>query len=242
MSRLQPPADPCPQAAPLLQRHALPIRGDPAPGQFDGRLEYATLVNGRTRILPTWLLTTSYRHVANRIAILLGGELSTDGDGLGQSYQVCTGHTELDVLLDGTQAIRLRMLRRHGSAILGSCNGRTQQTPDGDPPCQCPVALNARRDVAKTGRGCEPSVQLTCRLTGDPAIGTFLYSSAAWAFAEHASAVRVAIQRCRRPVLVRLGINRALHTAASGTTFAYTQATVTVLCSASSYWSPSPGT
>jgi hypothetical protein len=52
--------------------------------------------------------------VANRIAILLGGELSTDGDGLGQSYQVCTGHTELDVLLDGTQAIRLRMLRRHG--------------------------------------------------------------------------------------------------------------------------------
>jgi hypothetical protein len=180
--------------------------------------------------------------VANRIAILLGGELSTDGDGLGQSYQVCTGHTELDVLLDGTQAIRLRMLRRHGSAILGSCNSRTQQTPDGDPPCQCPVALNARRDVAKTGRGCEPSVQLTCRLTGDPAIGTFLYSSAAWAFAEHASAVRVAIQRCRRPVLVRLGINRALHTAASGTTFAYTQATVTVLCSASSYWSPSPGT
>lgn len=233
MSRLQPPADLCPQAAP--QRHAVPSSVTLLPGQLDGRLQYATLVNGRTRILPTWLLSTSDRHVANRIAVLLGGEFSTDDDGLGQSYQVCTGHTELEVLLDGTQAIRLRMLRRHGSAILGSCNSRTQQTPDGDRPCQCPVALKARRDVAKTGRGCEPSVYLTCRLAGDPTIGTFLYSSAAWAFAEHASAVRMAIQRCRRPVLVRLGINRALHTAASGTTFAYTQATVTVLSSASSY-------
>jgi hypothetical protein len=94
------------------------------PGQVDGRLQYATLVNGRTRILPTWLLTTSDRHVANRIAMVLGGELRIDDDGLGQSYQVCTGHAVLDVLLDGPQAIRLRMLRRHGSAILGSCNSR----------------------------------------------------------------------------------------------------------------------
>jgi hypothetical protein len=199
----------------------------------DGRLRYATLVNGRTRILPTWLLTTCDRHVAARAAMLLGGELNIDDDRVEQSYQVLTQSAELDVLLDGPQAILLRMLRRHGSTIVRSCNSRTQQTPHGERPCQCPVALKGRWEVAKTGRGCEPLIHLTCRLADDPALGRFLFSSAAWTFAEHASAVRVAIRRCRGPVLTRLGIDRALHATASGATFAYTQPTLMVLPSAS---------
>ena len=232
MPRPQPPTNSRPQAGPPLQRHALPSTVVQPADHVDGRLRYATLVNGSIRILPTWLLTTSNRDVAAHVARLLGGELNID-DGVQQSYQVLTRNAELDVLLDGPQAILLRMLRRHGSTILRSCNTRTQQTSHGERPCQCPVALKARWEIAKTGRGCEPLIHLTCRLADDPALGRFLFSSAAWTFAEHASAVRVAIGRCRRPVLTRLGIDRALHATASGTTFAYTQPTLMVLPSAS---------
>jgi hypothetical protein len=231
--RPQPPTKSCPQAAPALQRHALPSGVVQPADDVDGRLRYATLVNGRIRILPTWLLTTSDRHVATRVATLLGGKLNINDDGLEQSYQVLTSYAELDVLLDGPQAILLRMLRRHGSTILRSCNSRTQQTPHGERPCQCPVALKARWEAAKTGRGCEPLIHLTCRLADDPTLGRFLFSSAAWTFAEHASAVRVAIGRCRRPVLTRLGIGHVLYATASGTTFGYTQPTIMVLPSAS---------
>jgi hypothetical protein len=85
------------------------------------------------------------------------------------------------------------------------------------------------------GRGCEPLVDLTCRLAGNPALGRFVFSSAVLTFAEHASAVRVTIRRCRRPVLARLVIERTLHSTNSGPTFAYTQPTLTVMPSAS--WS-----
>jgi hypothetical protein len=158
--------------------------------------------------------------------MLLGGEFNIDDHGGEQSYQVLTRYAQLDVLLDGPQAILLHMLRRHGSTVLRFCNSRTQQTPHGERPCQCPAALKARWEVAKTGRGCEPLIHLTCRLADAPALGRFLFSSAAWTFAEHASAVRVAIGRCRRPVLTRLGIDRALHATAGGTTFACTQPTL----------------
>jgi hypothetical protein len=179
VSRLQPPADPCPQAAPLLQRHALPSAVTLPPGQFDGRLEYATLVNGRTRILPTLaphhLLPPRgepHRHPPRWRAEHRWRRVGAELPGLHRPHRA-----RRPARWDAGDPLANAPPPR--SAILGSCNSRTQQTPDGDPPCQCPVALNARRDVAKTGRGCEPSVQLTCRLTGDPAIGTFLYSSAA---------------------------------------------------------------
>lgn len=237
MPRPQPSTNSCPKAAPPLKRHALSTAVVQPPDHVDGRLRYGTLINGRTRILETWLVTTSDRDVAARLAMLLGGELNIEEDGLEQSYQVLTGYAELDVLLDGPQAIRLRMLRRHGSTILGSCNSHTQQTSHGERPCQCPVALKARWEAAKIGRGCEPVIDLTCRLAGDPALGRFIFSSAAWTFAEHASAVRVAIRRCRRPVLARLLIEHTLHATNRGLTFAYTQPTLTVMPSAS--W-PSP--
>jgi hypothetical protein len=215
-------------------RHALPPSVIRPTGHVAGRLRYDTLANGRTRILPTWLVAASDCDVAARVARILGGRPEADdGDDQESICYVLTGHAEIDVLLDGPQAILLHMLRRHGSTVLRSCNSRTQQTPHGERPCQCPAALKARWEVAKTGRGCEPLIHLTCRLADDPALGRFLFSSAAWTFAEHASAVRVAIGRCRRPVLTRLGIDRALHATAGGTTFACTQPTLMVLPNAS---------
>jgi hypothetical protein len=193
-------------------------------------LRYDTLADGRPQILTTWLLTTSDHDLAARIAAVLGGRLHTDGtdDDREFSYRVLTEHGSIDVVLDGPQAIRLRMLRRHGSTVLRCCDGRTQQTPAGERPCQCPATFMGRWQAAKAGHGCEPLVQVAFRLAADPALGEFLLSSATWTFADRATTAKAAL--CRRQGLVpaRLAIDRALHTTADGTTFAFTRPTITV--------------
>jgi hypothetical protein len=161
-------------------------------GQFAGRLRYDTFVNGRTCILPTWLIATSDRHVAARVVIPLGGRLHAEEHGDDQEFTcgVLTNDAAIDILLDGPQAIRLRMLRRHGSTVLLSWSGRTQQISLGTQPCQCPPTLKGRWQAAKAGHGCEPLIQVAFRLAADPTLGRFLLSSATWAFADHATTVK----------------------------------------------------
>jgi hypothetical protein len=212
---------------PTPPRKLLVIR----PGeQFAGRLRYDTLADGRTRILPTWLLTTSDHDLAARIATVLGGRLQADdvGDERESTYRVLTEYAAIDVLLDGPQAICLRMLRRHGSTVLRCCDGRTQQTPAGERPCHCPPTLKERWRAAKAGHGCEPLVHLAFRLAADPSLGRFLLSSATWTFADRATTAKAALRRRQGPVRARLLIDRALYTTASGTIFAYTRPTITV--------------
>jgi hypothetical protein len=212
---------------PSPSRNFLAIRpGEP----FAGRLRYDTIADGRTRILPTWLLTTPDHDLAARIATVLGGRLQADdvGDARESTYRVLTEYAAIDVLLDGPQAICLRMLRRHGSTVLRCCDGRTQQTPAGERPCQCPLTLKGRWQAAKAGHGCEPLVHVGFRLAADPTLGRFLLSSAIWTFADRATTAKAALRRRQGPVRARLLIDRALHTTASGTIFAYTRPIITV--------------
>jgi hypothetical protein len=163
-----------------------------------------------------------------RIAMLLGGEPYVD-DGSEQFFQVVIDHAEIDVLLDGPQAIRVQMLRRHGSTVVRCCDGRTQRTALGKEPCQCPRTLKGRWRAAKMGHGCEPLVHVALRLAADPTLGRFLLASATWSFADHAASVKAVLHRTHGPVRARLSINRSLHTTSRGTTFAYTRPSITVL-------------
>lgn len=211
-------------------RHALPPSAILPTGRFAGRLRYDTLVNGRTRILSAWLVATADRQLAARLAALLGGEPHVeDGDGQETACHVLTDRAEIDILLDGPQAIRLWMLRRHGSTVLRCCNGRTQRTPFGKQPCQCPPTLKGRWQAAKAGKGCEPLVHVAFRLTADPTLGRFPLSSATWRFADHALNVKAALRKHRGAVRARLAIDRTLYTTSRGTTFAYTRPTITIL-------------
>jgi hypothetical protein len=199
-------------------------------GRFAGRLRYDAVVNGRMHVLSTWLLTTSNGQVAARIATLLGRQPHIDRAGSEQVYRVFSGHAEIDVLLDGPHVIRLLMLRRNGSDVLRNCNGRVQRTLSGMQPCQCPPTLKGRWEIAKAGAGCEPQVQVAVRLAADPTLGHFLLSSATWVFADHAIALKGALnRRIDMPVLARLLVDHTLHSTRSGTTFAFTRPTITVL-------------
>jgi hypothetical protein len=214
----------------LPRRHALPPSVILPIGQLAGRFRYDTVIDGRARILPTWLVATPDRQLAARVATLFGGRSHTnERDGHEPTYTVLTDHAYLEVLLDGPQAIRIRMLRRHGLTVVRCCNGRTQRTPSGKRPCQCPSTLRGRWQAAKAGHGCEPLVHVAFRLAPDPTLGRFLLSSATWAFADHAGTVKTALRQRSGVVVARLAIDRALHTTSRGTTFAYTRPRITVL-------------
>jgi hypothetical protein len=218
------------QPASPWPRHALPPSAILPTGRLAGRLRYDALVDGRTRIMPTWLLTTADRQVAARLITLLGGQpYAGNGDGEEPTYHVQTDHAEIDIFLDGPQAITLRMLRRHGATVFSCCDGRIQQTAQGKRPCHCPPTFKRRWQYAKAGRGCEPLVHIAFRLAADPTLGRFLLSIGTWTFADHALTVKPALRRHSRPVRARLAIDRTLHSTVSGSTFAYSSPTITIL-------------
>jgi hypothetical protein len=100
--------------------------------------------------MPTWLLATSDPDVATRIATLFGREPHVEGNGSERLYQVLTVHAEIDVLLDGPQAIQVRMVRRHGLTLMRCCNGRIQRTASASNPA------NVRRPSGDAGRPPRP--------------------------------------------------------------------------------------
>jgi hypothetical protein len=225
----QPATNSRPQPAASLGRHALPPTLLQPIGCFSGRLHYDALVNGRTRIMATWLLATSDPDVATRIATLFSRQSHVGGNSSERLYQVLTDDAEIEVLLDGPQAIQVRMVRRHGSTLVRCCNGRTQRTPFGKQPCQCPPTVQGRWQAAKAGLGCEPLVQVAFQLAADPTVGRFLLASATWPFADHATSVRAALCQQHGSMRARLSIDRTLHTTSCGTTFAYSRPTISLL-------------
>jgi hypothetical protein len=224
---------PAPKGGPSPSAHpapsVLPAAAILPTGHFTGRLRFNTLINGRTHVLPTWLVTGLDQRDAGRVATLLGGQPHVDDGQHELTYRVVTDDAEIEVILAGPQAVRLRMIRRHGNTVLRCCDGRTQRTPGGKRPCQCPPTIEGRWQAAKAGHGCEPLVHVAFRLAAEPTLGRFLLSSATWTFAEHAESVRGGLRRRRGPARAHLRIDRAIHTTAGGTTFAYTRPTIIIL-------------
>ena len=60
-------------------------------------------------------------------------------------------------------------------------------------------------------------------------LGRFLLASATWTFADHAMTVKTALRKRSGKVRARLVIDRSVHTTSTGTTFAYTRPTITIL-------------
>jgi len=210
---------------------ALPAARIRATGCCIGRFRFHRSVGGCIQVLPTWVIANCTNPAAHRIAELLGGQVHPDDDaGNDPATRLVVTHCgTVDVLLEGPPAIQLQMVRRVDTTLLRFCDGRIQTTPRDTRPCQCPPALPERRQAAKAGHGCEPLVQVVFRLAELPALGRFELVSATWAFAEHATAIKAELRGHRRPIPARLGLDRALHTTANGTIFAYTRPTITIL-------------
>jgi hypothetical protein len=199
------------------------------PHDLAGRFRFGLLLDDRPHILTTWQVVTSNDQVASHIAGLLGGEPRTSRDAGRGIYEVTTGMAVVDVILAGPAAVEVAMVLGDGDKVLATCDGRTRRSEEGQRPCECPVTFAARRRLAGDGRGCEPSTRIYFSLACCPALGSFVFSSGSWSFAEQAAGLASVLTRSGGPAQARLGLERTTWRASTAGEVCYTRPTLAIV-------------
>jgi hypothetical protein len=134
----------------------------------------------------------------------------------------------VEVVLSGAHALRVRW-RRDGCGR--RCDGSEQDKEKG---CSC-ASLNLidRKAAVRRGRGCVPNIEMYFRLSHDPALGLFTFTSGNWSFAEQAIKAKAALGRLAVPTRIQLGLKRTCHTLHRGRGVNYTKPTLALLCTSS---------
>ena len=155
-----------------------------------GRFRSGTQINGRPLALEKWRVTTGDPEVADRIVELLGSEndaepqtWETKGE---DNLEVFTVAEQVKIIIDDPEAIRQEMILwgRNNTAIR-RCDGVEQKGVDKDDPakgkgCECPQSFADRKEAARKGTGCQPSISAAFRLADDPELGKFRFTSGSW--------------------------------------------------------------
>ncbi|WP_329105551.1 hypothetical protein OG792_32925 [Micromonospora sp. NBC_01699] len=147
-----------------------------------GRFRSGYQVNGRPAALEQWRVTSGDPDVADTIRAMFGGDAAQTWDTQGEdSLEVFTEAPRVKVVLDGPSAIRQEMILWGRNTMIRRCDG-VEQTMDEDKgkPCECPASYQDRKDAAKSGRGCAPSITIYFTLADDPDLGRFRFNSGSW--------------------------------------------------------------
>lgn len=183
-----------------------------------GRFRSGAQVNRRPLALDEWRVTTGDPEVADAIAALFGGkpqEWAAQGE---DNIEVYTTAPSVDIVLDGPEAVRQSMVLWGRNGLIRSCDGVTQ-TDDERSPCACPSSLRDRKDAAKAGHGCEPSIQVYFRLASDPDLGKWKFFSGSWSMARDlvTDGVEDALAKIDGPARATLSIEEVSYETKDGT-------------------------
>lgn len=149
-----------------------------------GRFRSGYQINGRPASLEAWRVTTGDPDVATLISDLLGGEPPQRWESRGEdNLEIFTASGQVEIILDGPNSIRSEMVLWGRSGAIRKCDGVEQKGDDIGKPCECPATFADRKDAAKAGRGCEPSVTIYFRLAANPDLGVFKFTSGSWSLA-----------------------------------------------------------
>lgn len=172
-----------------------------------GRFRSGAQVNRRPLALDEWRVTTGDPEVADAIAALFGGKPQSWAAQGEDNIEVYTDAPSVDIILDGPDSVRQSMVLWGRNGLIRSCDGVTQKDDQGSP-CACPSALRDRKDAAKAGHGCEPSIQVYFRLAKDPDLGRMKFFSGSWSMARDlvADGVEEALENIGGPALCSLAI------------------------------------
>ncbi|MFG3710108.1 hypothetical protein [Micromonospora sp. NPDC047730] len=181
-----------------------------------GRFRSGYQINGRPSSLEKWRVTSGDPEVADRIVELFGSEndqapqsWETKGE---DNLEVFTTSEAVKVILDGPDALKQEMILwgRNNNAIR-RCDGIEQKGVDKDDPakgkgCECPQLLADRKDAAKKGTGCQPSITAYFRLADDPELGRFRFTSGSWSLVKDIVDFEKKLAKVNGPALVSLGL------------------------------------
>jgi hypothetical protein len=181
---------------------------------------------GRAYPHSTWRVVLSEPHLALVIAELLGNQVQSPRGEEGVEFVIDA--TEIELLLDGAEAVQVSWY--HGTRRCGS-------VASSNPACTCPAGFAARKQAARSGRGCIPRVTVLGRLARAPQLGIFEFVSGNWRFAEEAAVVVATLRQRRRPAHAVLQLAQSDHTLPSGRRVLDTRASL-MLCQARAHGTP----
>jgi hypothetical protein len=148
-----------------------------------GRFRSGHQMNGIPASLSEWRVTTGDPEVAAKVYDLLGGDAPQEWEAKGEdNLEVFTASKEVGILIEGTKALRQRMVlrNRNGQIVLES-DGETMA--DGTPDPDAELTLAERKLKAQNGLGPSPQIDLYFRLADEPDLGIFKFQSGSWTFA-----------------------------------------------------------
>jgi hypothetical protein len=192
-----------------------------------GRFRSGAQINGRPLALTEWRMTTGDPEVADEIVRLLGGEVSMWDTQSEETLEAYTNAPALDVIFDGPESVRTGMVLWGRNGMIRQCDGVTQQG-DNPAPCVCPNTVKDRKDAAKAGHGCEPSVQLYFRLAAAPELGRFKFFSGSWSLAQDIGETEKALAKIGGPAKATLTLEKVEYTTRQGKEVSFTKPVVKV--------------
>jgi hypothetical protein len=198
---------------------------------YVGRFRSGMTQNNRPVSLPEWRVTTGDPDTAEAIAELMGGrpeEWDTTGE---DAMQVLTDRDSVEIVIDGSKAIRSRMILWGRQGPIHECDGVDFLSPEEDKgkPCGCPPLLVDRKAAAKSGRGPAPSVEVTFRLAEDTELGKFRFVSSSWELVKVLHEVEDALDRVGGPALCKLSLELVEFVTKDGKPVSYRKPVVRVI-------------
>ncbi|MFE9404389.1 hypothetical protein ACFYNY_21900 [Streptomyces sp. NPDC006530] len=196
-----------------------------------GRFRQGRIAEGRPHSLDAWRVTTDDAQVAARIAHFQGGEFRSNDGGGQHAYEVLTTRESVRILMDGPDAVSLRMVRWSMNRLIHECDGSVFLSPEKEKgqPCGCPPMLEDRRASAKEGLGPAPSIEFVFRLAVDPSLGEFHFLTGMWEVAKHLPQLSEELSAVEGPSVCDFATELVTLTTKNGTRVGYRRPVVTVL-------------
>jgi hypothetical protein len=199
-----------------------------SPTDFVGRFRSGMQTSaGRPMSIQEWRVTTGDPAVADRIADLYGGTPQSWQTKTDENLEVLTTESTVKVILDGPDAIRSGLvLWGRGNQPIRKCDGVTQS--DGQA-CVCPSDLNARKEAAKAGSGCDVSITISFALADDPDLGQWKFQSSSWTLAKEVGAAQDALDKIGGPALAELSLVHVSYETRAGQRREFTKPVISVI-------------
>ncbi|NYI06084.1 hypothetical protein [Allostreptomyces psammosilenae] len=216
-----------PEAKPTRKANAAPERPDIA---FSFRT--GMQVGRKPVSLAKWRVVTGDPVVAESIGELLGGQPEEYDPTKKEHLHVLTDASSVEIVVDGSSAIEDKLILWGRTGPLHECDGEFFLSPveDKGKPCGCPPLLADRKELARSGRGPSPSINIRFRLAGpgyELGVGRLIVT--AWTFIETLHEVKEALDQVDGEALCRLEIEHVKYTKKDGTKVEYRKPVVTVL-------------
>lgn len=169
---------------------------------------------GRPMSLREWRVTTGDPEVADKVADLYGGTPQSWQTQSEENLEVLTTESSIKVILDGPEAVKSGLvLWGRTNKPIRRCDGVTQS--DGQA-CVCPSDINARKEAAKAGTGCAPSIGITFRLLDAPDLGVWRFQSSSWNLAREIGVAQDALDKIGGPAIGELRIEEVSYETRGG--------------------------